>query len=176
MDEATADEELVAHVRRLADSARRVTSVCSGAFVLAAAGLLDLRRATTHWAEYQQLATAHPQVSVDNDAIYVRDGDVWTSAGVTAGIDLALALVADDHAAGAAAAVARHLVSTCGGPAGRRSSPRCSPPRRPRANRCGSCWRGCRPPDRRPVRARPGPPRATCPSDSSAGCSRPRSA
>jgi transcriptional regulator GlxA family with amidase domain len=110
MDEACADEELLTHVRRLASSARRITSVCSGAFVLAAAGLLDGRRATTHWAECQLLATAHPAVSVDGDAIYVRDGDVWTSAGVTAGIDLALALVADDHGLRAAAAVARHLV------------------------------------------------------------------
>ncbi len=109
-DEACGDEELLGHVRRLAGGARRVTSVCSGAFVLAAAGLLDGRRATTHWAECELLATAHPAVSVDGDAIYVRDGDVWTSAGVTAGIDLALALVADDHGARAAAAVARHLV------------------------------------------------------------------
>ncbi len=110
MDEACADEELLGHVRRLAGSARRITSVCSGAFVLAASGLLDGKRATTHWAEWQQLATEYPQVSVDDDAIYVRDGDVWTSAGVTAGIDLALAMVADDHGARAAAAVARHLV------------------------------------------------------------------
>ena len=110
MDEACADEELLGHVRRLASSARRITSVCSGAFVLAATGLLDGRRATTHWAECHLLATAHPAVSVDGDAIYVRDGDVWTSAGVTAGIDLALALVAEDHGARAATAVARHLV------------------------------------------------------------------
>ena len=110
MEEACADEELVGHVRRLAGGARRITSVCSGAFVLAAGGLLDGRRATTHWAECQQLATEYPQVSVDDDAIYVRDGDVWTSAGVTAGIDLALAMVADDHGARAAAALARHLV------------------------------------------------------------------
>ena len=110
LDEACADEQLLGHVRRLASSARRITSVCSGAFVLAASGLLDGRRATTHWAECQLLAAAHPQVSVDGDAIYVRDGDVWTSAGVTTGIDLALALVAEDHGARAAAAVARHLV------------------------------------------------------------------
>jgi transcriptional regulator GlxA family with amidase domain len=110
MDEACADEELLRHVRRLARNARRVTSVCSGAFVLAAAGLLDGRRATTHWAECELLATTYPDVSVDGDAIYVRDGDVWTSAGVTSGIDLALALVAQDHGARAAAAVARHLV------------------------------------------------------------------
>jgi transcriptional regulator GlxA family with amidase domain len=76
MEEACADEELLDHVRRLAGSARRVTSVCSGAFVLATAGLLDGRRATTHWAECQLLATEHPAVSVDGDAIYVRDGDV----------------------------------------------------------------------------------------------------
>ena len=109
-DQACADEQLLGHVRRLASSARRTASVCSGAFVLAAAGLLDGRRATTHWAECGLLTTAYPEVSVDGDAIYVRDGDVWTSAGVTAGIDLALALVAEDHGARAAAAVARHLV------------------------------------------------------------------
>jgi transcriptional regulator GlxA family with amidase domain len=110
MQEACSDEQLLRHVRRLASSARRITSVCSGAFILAAGGLLDGRRATTHWAECQLLATAHPEVSVDGDAIYVRDGDVWTSAGVTAGIDLALALVAEDHGARAASTVARHLV------------------------------------------------------------------
>jgi transcriptional regulator GlxA family with amidase domain len=110
MDLATADTELLTHVRRLADGSRRVTSVCSGAFVLAAAGLLDGRRATTHWAEAGDLDRQHPDIEVDADAIFVRDGDVWTSAGVTAGIDLALALVADDHGQQAAAAVARHLV------------------------------------------------------------------
>jgi transcriptional regulator GlxA family with amidase domain len=110
MDAATADDELLQHVRRLAANARRVTSVCSGAFVLAAAGLLDGRRATTHWAECDQLDDRYPDITVDPDAIYVRDGNVWTSAGVTAGIDLALALVADDHGRQAAASVARQLV------------------------------------------------------------------
>ncbi|MHA7291295.1 GlxA family transcriptional regulator [Arthrobacter sp. MDT3-24] len=110
MDEAAADDELVRHVRRLADRARRVTSVCSGAFLLAAAGLLDGRRATTHWAECQQLDNDYPGIAVDTDAIFVRDGNVWTSAGVTAGIDLALALIADDHGRQAAATVARQLV------------------------------------------------------------------
>ena len=109
-DAACADEELLHHVRRLASTARRVTSVCSGAFVLAAAGLLDGRRATTHWAECQQLERDHPHVTVETDAIYVRDGDTWTSAGVTAGIDLALALVDEDHGRQAAAVVARHVV------------------------------------------------------------------
>jgi transcriptional regulator GlxA family with amidase domain len=105
-----ADTEFLAHVRRLARHARRVTSVCSGAFVLAAAGLLDGRRATTHWAECDLLDRDFPDVTVSPDAIYVRDGNVWTSAGVTAGIDLALALVADDHGREAAAVVARQLV------------------------------------------------------------------
>jgi transcriptional regulator GlxA family with amidase domain len=110
MDAATVDQRLLSQVRRLAGGSRRVTSVCSGAFVLAAAGLLDGRRAVTHWAECDLLQHAYPAVTVDADAIYVRDGNVWTSAGVTAGIDLALALVADDHGRHAAASVARQLV------------------------------------------------------------------
>jgi transcriptional regulator GlxA family with amidase domain len=110
MNRATTDEALLSQVRRLAAGARRVASVCSGAFVLAAAGLLDGRRAATHWAECDLLRQTYPAVTVDGDAIYVRDGNVWTSAGVTAGIDLALALVADDHGRRAAARVARQLV------------------------------------------------------------------
>jgi transcriptional regulator GlxA family with amidase domain len=110
MDLACADVDLLHHVRRVASGARRVTSVCSGAFVLAASGLLDGHRATTHWAECSSLAAGYPGVAVEPDAIYVRDGRLWTSAGVTAGIDLALALVADDHGRQAAAAVARQLV------------------------------------------------------------------
>ena len=90
--------------------ARRVVSVCSGAFLLAAAGLLDGRRATTHWARAERLAAEHPAVDVDADPIWTRDGDVWTSAGVTAGIDLALALVEDDHGVEVAETVARWLV------------------------------------------------------------------
>ena len=110
MDAAAADRELLAQVRRLATDARRVTSVCSGAFVLAAAGLLEGRRATTHWAECGLLDDTYAGITVDLDAIYVQDGNVWTSAGVTAGIDLALALVAEDHGHQAAATVARQLV------------------------------------------------------------------
>ena len=110
MKEAAADQELLHHVRRLAAAARRVTSVCSGAFVLAAAGLLSGRRATTHWAECGLLNDTYADVTVESDSIYVQDGNVWTSAGVTAGIDLALALVAEDHGHQAAASVARHLV------------------------------------------------------------------
>jgi transcriptional regulator GlxA family with amidase domain len=110
MDDASADEHLVNQVRRLGMQARRITSVCSGAFLLAATGLLDGRRVTTHWAECDLLTRNFPAVSVEPDAIYVHDGNVWTSAGVTAGIDLALALVADDHGRRAAATVARQLV------------------------------------------------------------------
>jgi transcriptional regulator GlxA family with amidase domain len=110
MGEAAADSKLVDNIRRLAGQSRRVTSVCSGAFLLAAAGLLDGRRATTHWAECAELERNYPNVSVEPDAIYVQDGNVWTSAGVSAGIDLALALVADDHGRKAAATVARRLV------------------------------------------------------------------
>jgi transcriptional regulator GlxA family with amidase domain len=110
MTAAASDLKLVENIRRLAGRARRVTSVCSGAFLLAAAGLLDGRRATTHRAECALLQQDYPTVSVEPDSIYVHDGNVWTSAGVTAGIDLALALVADDHGGQAAAVVARRLV------------------------------------------------------------------
>jgi transcriptional regulator GlxA family with amidase domain len=110
MAQPSEDAHLLAHVRRLASQARRVTSVCSGAFLLAAAGLLEGRRATTHWKECALLKHLYPHVSVEPDAIYVRDDNVWTSAGVTAGIDLALGLVAEDHGRSAAATVARQLV------------------------------------------------------------------
>jgi transcriptional regulator GlxA family with amidase domain len=108
--EASEDQHLVRHIGRLAANSRRVTSVCSGAFLLAAAGLLDGKRATTHWADCALLASDYPLVAVEPDAIYVHDDPVWTSAGVTAGIDLALALVADDHGRRAAVEVARQLV------------------------------------------------------------------
>jgi transcriptional regulator GlxA family with amidase domain len=105
-----ADQSALAAVRRLAPRCRRVASVCSGAFVLAAAGLLDGRRATTHWGWCDALAEAYPAVTVEPDRIFVRDGEVWTSAGVTAGIDLALAMVEDDLGRDVALAVARRLV------------------------------------------------------------------
>jgi transcriptional regulator GlxA family with amidase domain len=104
------DQKLVAAITRLARRARRVTSVCTGAFLLAEAGLLDGRRVTTHWSSCTALARRHPTVAVDPDPIFVRDGDVWTSAGVTAGMDLALALVADDLGRDVALATARQLV------------------------------------------------------------------
>jgi transcriptional regulator GlxA family with amidase domain len=107
---AAADARLLAWLRAMRPRARRVASVCTGAFVLAAAGLLDGRRATTHWAAAPALARQFPRVAVDPDAIWVHDGTVWTSAGVTAGMDLALALVEEDLGREAALTVARHLV------------------------------------------------------------------
>jgi transcriptional regulator GlxA family with amidase domain len=104
------DDPAVAWLRRAAPRARRVTSVCTGAFALAQAGLLDGRRATTHWAWCDALAQTFPAVDVDPDPIYVRDGDVWTSAGVTAGMDMALALVEEDYGSEVALTVARWLV------------------------------------------------------------------
>jgi transcriptional regulator GlxA family with amidase domain len=110
MQAALDDGRIVSFVRRAAPRARRVASVCTGAFVLAAAGLLDGRRATTHWNACALLAARHPAVSVDPDPIFVRDGRIWTSAGVTAGMDLALALVEEDHGREVALGVARELV------------------------------------------------------------------
>jgi transcriptional regulator GlxA family with amidase domain len=107
---AAGDPALVRLVARAASRARRVTSVCTGAFVLAAAGLLDGRRVTTHWAHCDALAAAYPAVRVERSPIFVRDGALWTSAGVTAGIDLALALVEEDLGREVALLVARQLV------------------------------------------------------------------
>jgi len=107
---AAADPVLIAEVRRLAAKSRRVTSVCTGAFVLAAAGLLDGRRATTHWASCAAMASSYPGIAVEEDAIFVRDGRIATSAGVTAGIDLALALVEEDHGIEVSRRVAKRLV------------------------------------------------------------------
>jgi transcriptional regulator GlxA family with amidase domain len=97
-------------LRRRAGKARRVASVCTGAFLLAAADLLNGRRAATHWRHCAELASRHPAIRVEADPIYVRDGSVWTSAGVTAAIDLALALVEEDAGRALSLAVARHLV------------------------------------------------------------------
>ena len=110
VDEARRDAGLVTFVERAAVRARRVATVCSGALLAAEAGLLDGRRATTHWARGDDLARQFPAVEVDIDPIYVRDGRIWTSAGVTAGIDLALALVEEDLGTDVAQIVARWLV------------------------------------------------------------------
>jgi transcriptional regulator GlxA family with amidase domain len=104
------DEPTRGWVRDAAARSERVASVCTGAFILAAAGLLDGRRATTHWDSCQQLAELHPQITIESDPIFVRDGNVLTSAGVTAGIDLALALIEDDLGPQAALRTAQALV------------------------------------------------------------------
>ena len=108
--EVRSDPRLLGELRRLSAGARRTCSVCTGAFILAEAGLLDGRRATTHWAFCAELAHSYPQVSVEPDRIFVRDGTTTTSAGASAGIDLALALVQEDHGADVARTVARWLV------------------------------------------------------------------
>ncbi|KQT69023.1 MULTISPECIES: GlxA family transcriptional regulator [unclassified Aureimonas] len=110
VDAARADGALIDWVRRRAARASRVASVCSGALLLAEAGLLDGRRAVTHWQRCAEFARRYPAVHLDPDPIFVRDGAIWTSAGVTAGIDLALAMVEADHGRTLALAVARQLV------------------------------------------------------------------
>ena len=107
---ASQDATLVRWVKTHAGRARRVASVCTGAFLLGAAGLFDGRRAVTHWRECGELARRCPKAKVESDPIFVRDGTVWSSAGITAGIDLALALVEEDLGRDIALAVARHLV------------------------------------------------------------------
>lgn len=105
-----ADDRLVAWLRERAPHVERVVSVCTGAFLLAGAGLLDGRRATTHWGSCDALASRFPLVAVDPDPIFVRDGAVSTSAGVTAGVDLAIALVEEDFGSAVAHRIARLLV------------------------------------------------------------------
>ncbi|MDG4667109.1 AraC family transcriptional regulator [Mycobacterium sp. 236(2023)] len=101
---------LLRTIRAHAGRARRVASVCAGSFALGAAGLLDGRRATTHWRHLDTFAARHPSAFVERDSVYTHDSDVWTSAGVAAGIDLALALVGDDHGAAAAQEISKDMV------------------------------------------------------------------
>jgi transcriptional regulator GlxA family with amidase domain len=108
--QAMHDKALVGWIAARARRARRVCSVCTGAFLLAAAGLLDGKRTATHWMACEQLQRTYPRVRVEPDPIFLRDGNIWTSAGVTAGIDLALALVEDDLGRAIALQLARHLV------------------------------------------------------------------
>ncbi|MFF7605509.1 DJ-1/PfpI family protein [Streptomyces parvulus] len=115
---ALTDPAVVEWVRALAERTRRVTSVCVGAHILAAAGLLDGRRATTHWSTARQLADEHPAVAVDADPIFIREGDVWTGAGISSCLDLSLALVADDLGEAVALRVARQLVMYLKRPSG----------------------------------------------------------
>ena len=108
--QAMADETLLAFTRAAGRTARRVGSVCTGAFVLASAGLLEGRRATTHWSRSEDFARRFPRVKLDPDRIWIRDGEVWTSAGITAGIDLALAMIEDDLGEETAKRTAQQLV------------------------------------------------------------------
>jgi transcriptional regulator GlxA family with amidase domain len=130
---AAADDALVAWIRAVAPRCRRVATVCSGSFLGAAAGLLEGRRVTTHWARAQELRDTHPGLTVDPDPIYIRDGKVWSSAGVTAGMDLSLALVQDDLGVEVAQTIARWLVMFLHRPGGQ--SQFASPVWVPRAER-----------------------------------------
>src|SRR5258708_7253346 len=100
---------VIKFLRQALERSRRVASTCTGAFVLAEAGLLDGRRATTHWQRARDLQARFPKVKVEEDRIFIVDGPVWTSAGMTAGIDLALAMIEKDFGADVARAVARRL-------------------------------------------------------------------
>jgi transcriptional regulator GlxA family with amidase domain len=132
-DSARRDDELMSWIGAAAPRCRRVATVCTGAFLAAQAGLLDGRRVTTHWASAARLAAEFPLVRVDPDPIYIHDGKYWTSAGVTAGIDLALALVQDDLGVEVAQTVARWLVMFLHRPGGQ--SQFASPVWIPRAER-----------------------------------------
>ena len=110
VDRAAADIELIRWIRSAARRSRRVCSVCTGSFLLAKAGLLEGRTVTTHWSGCAELASRHPELTVDPNPIFIHDGDVWTSAGVTSGMDLSLALVEEDLGREIAAEVARWLV------------------------------------------------------------------
>ena len=110
VDAAAKSAKTLAFVRAMAKRGVRVASVCSGAYVLAEAGLLDGRRATTHWRRTRQFLAVFPRVKWEPDRIFVRDGDIWTSAGITAGIDLALAMATEDFGEEVARQTARQLV------------------------------------------------------------------
>lgn len=108
--ETTPSDTTLEFVRKAGQQARRVAGVCTGAFVLAQAGLLDGRRATTHWAYAAALQRLYPQISVEDDRIFIIDGSIWTSAGMTAGLDLALGMVEKDLGTDVARSVAHKLV------------------------------------------------------------------
>src|SRR4051794_14910815 len=110
VDSAATCQRTLNFVRAASKRGCRVASVCSGAYMLAESGLLDGRRATTHWSRTRQFLARYPKVKLEADRIYVRDGDVWTSAGISAGIDLALAMVSNDFGEEIARATARQLV------------------------------------------------------------------
>jgi transcriptional regulator GlxA family with amidase domain len=145
VEDVTRDRGLVRWVRDRSPSCRRVCSVCIGSFLLAAAGVLDGRRAATHWLHAPLLAERHPGAAVEPDAIFVRDGAVWSSTGVTTGIDLALALIEQDAGRDLAMEVARILVVYLKRAAASRSTARClapkrNPPQGPSANWNVGSW------------------------------------
>lgn len=109
--DASKNANLIAGISKLAARSRRVGSICSGAFLLAACGLLKGRRAVTHWESCEELAASHPSISVEPDPIFVQDGSIWTSAGVTTGLDMALEMIAEDLGRPAALSLARSLVT-----------------------------------------------------------------
>lgn len=109
-DDARRDRDLIRWLRRRAPRVRRVVGLCTGSYVLAEAGLLDNRRATTHWMDCDRMARLYPRVRVEQDPIYVRDGNIYTSAGSTAGLDLVLALVEEDFGRGVALQVAQRMI------------------------------------------------------------------
>jgi transcriptional regulator GlxA family with amidase domain len=110
LDEPAAQPELEAILRENAGATRRIASICTGAFILARTGLMDGKRVTTHWAIGRRLQAAHPALLVDEDKIFVKEGNIWSSAGVTACIDMALAMVESDLGTGIAKKVARAMV------------------------------------------------------------------
>ena len=132
VDQARHDPALTRWIAAAGAGARRVTSVCTGVFLLAAAGLVAGHTVTTHWEYAERLSQQYPGLTVDCDPIFIQDGRVWTSAGVTAGMDLALALVEDDLGRDVAHEVAQNMVCSCAGRAASRSS----------ACRCGRSSRG----------------------------------
>jgi transcriptional regulator GlxA family with amidase domain len=127
---------LIAALKELHPKSRRTASICAGSFILVRAGILNGRRATTHWRHTRLLSRAFSQISVEPDVIFVRDGDIYTSAGVSAGIDLALAIVEDDDGADLVRDVARSLVVYLKRAGGRRSSLRSWSQSRPGDHSC----------------------------------------
>lgn len=139
---ALRDRALIDWIRSRVRRTRRLCSVCTGAFLFAEAGLLDGHSATTHWRQCKRLAAQYPAVSVETDPIFVRAGKIFTSAGVTAGIDLALALLEEDHGRDVALAVARELVMFLRRPGGQSQFSVQLSRSRPTASRSASCSDG----------------------------------
>ena len=132
----------MAWIRDAAQRSRRVASICTGAFLLGAAGLLDGKQVVTHWRFCDRLAKEFPRAVVTREPIFMKDGAIWTSAGITAGIDLSLALE-EDHGHEVALKIARFLVMYLVRPGGQASSVTCFRTRRSHQSPCGNCKCGC---------------------------------